>query len=249
LPDAHRFSKFPADTMLTCTVIRHVEIEDLGYLGAALAEGGIAFEYVDAEALTGSDVPDVGDALIVLGGPLGVYEAHEHPFLEREIELIRGCLDEGRPVLGICLGAQLLAAAGGARVYPGARGKEIGWAEVELSDAGIADPLWAGFPRRFTTFHWHGDTFDLPPGAQLQARTPDYVQAFRLGASAYGIQFHPEVVPRELESWIAAYRLELERERLSSEDVLSVPDAGAHRELAHRFGENIARWLKTDGHR
>jgi GMP synthase (glutamine-hydrolysing) len=194
-------------------------------------------------------VPVRHGAVIVLGGPLGVYQADEHPFLDREIALIRACLDEGRPVLGICLGAQLLAAAAGARVYPGERGKEIGWAAVELSDAGVADPLWAGFPRRFTTFHWHGDTFDLPDGAELLARTPGYVQAFRLGVHAYGVQFHPEVVPPELESWIVAYRLELERERLRSEDVLLVPDAEAHRELAHKFGENIARWLKAGAHR
>jgi GMP synthase (glutamine-hydrolysing) len=230
-----------SDRTVSCTVIRHVEIEDLGYLGEGLSRNGIRFEYVNGESL--GDAPDP-EALIVLGGPMGAYEMARFPHLAGLIQLIRRQLQEERPVLGICLGAQLLAAAAGAGVYPGTRGKEIGWAEVELSDAGAADPLWAGFPRRFTTFHWHGDTFDLPDGAELLARTEKYVQSFRLGQNAYGVQFHPEVVPKDLESWIRAYRLELERERLSSQDVLDVPDEAAHRDSAFKFGANIAGWLK-----
>ena len=228
---------------IPCTVIRHVEIEDLGYLGEALTAGGVEFEYVDAQSLVES-ARDTAPALIVLGGPMGAHETERHPCLAQEIDLIRRHLESQVPVLGICLGAQLLAAAYGARVYPGKEGKEIGWAEVELTDTGAADPLWTGFPSRFVTFHWHGDTFDLPSGAQVLARTDRYVQAFRLGANAYGVQFHPEVVPKELESWIRAYHLELERERLSSEDVLNVPDEQVHRALAFKFGENIASWMK-----
>lgn len=226
-----------------CTVIRHVEIEDLGYLGEALERTGIRFEYVDAESLP-DDALTAGDgSLIVLGGPMGAFETDRYPFLGAEIELIRTFLVAERPVLGICLGAQLLAAAAGARVYPGERGKEIGWAPVQLTEAGVSDPLWMGFPESFDTFHWHGDTFDVPEGAELLARSEGYVQAFRLGPAAYGVQFHPEVVPAQLESWIRAYRLELERERLASEDVLGVPDAETHRALAFKFGENIARWM------
>jgi GMP synthase (glutamine-hydrolysing) len=226
-----------------CTVIRHVEIEDLGYLGEALERNGIRSEYVDAESLP-DDAGAVRDGgLVVLGGPMGAYEADRYPHLRAEIELIRAFLAAERPVLGICLGAQLLAVAAGARVYPGERGKEIGWAPVQLTEAGVHDPLWTGFPESFDTFHWHGDTFDLPAGAELLAHTEGYVQAFRLGPAAYGVQFHPEVVPAQLESWIRAYRLELERERLASEDVLGVPNAEIHRALAFRFGENIARWM------
>ena len=225
-----------------CTVIRHVEIEDLGYLGKGLQKGGIRVRYVDASG-PARELPAADAPLIVLGGPMAAYDTDRHPFLAREIELIRRCLERERPVLGICLGAQLLAAAAGARVYHGERGKEIGWAEVELSEAGVADPIWAGFPQCFMTFHWHGDTFDIPDGAVLLASSDRYPQAFRLGPSAYGVQFHPEVVPVELEAWIRAYRLELERERLSSEQVLAVPDEEEHRALAQRFGENVAAWL------
>jgi GMP synthase (glutamine-hydrolysing) len=220
-----------------------VEIEDLGYLGKGLEGGGIEFEYRDAESVT----PELdGDGpIVVLGGPMGVYESERFPFLEVEIELLRQGLASGRPILGICLGAQLLAAAAGAAVRPGARGKEIGWAPVELVDAGAVDPLWHGFPRRFHTFHWHGDSFDLPDDAVALARSEHYLQAFRIGSKAYGVQFHPEVVPDELQAWIHAYRLELERENLTSEDVLAVPNLEEHRRLAHRFGQNVATWLRT----
>ena len=228
---------------ITCTVIRHVAIEDLGYLDEGLSRGGIRFEYVDGESLT-ARLPEV-ETLIVLGGPMGAYEIERYPHLAAVIELIRRQLRDERPVLGICLGAQLVAAAAGGRVYPGTKGKEIGWADVELSEAGVGDPLWQGFPRRFTTFHWHGDTFDLPDGAEVLAHSESYVQSFRLGHFAYGVQFHPEVVPNRLESWIRAYRLELEREKLGSQDVLAVPDDEGHRALASRFGANIAGWLRN----
>jgi len=228
--------------MIPCTVIRHVEIEDLGYLGEACAAGGLACQYVDAQSLT-SQTPATATALIILGGPAGAYETERYPYLHHEIELIRRHLDSGTPVLGVCLGAQLLAAACGGRVFPGELGKEIGWADVELTPSGLSDPLWTGFPARFMTFHWHGDTFELPPGAEILARTDKYVQAFRVESNAYGIQFHPEVVPKELASWIRAYRLELELERLTPKDVLNVPNEDDHRRLALRLGENIADWI------
>ncbi len=200
---------------------------------------------MDADSLNEARL-DPERPLIVLGGPMGAYETERHAFLKTDIELIRRRLADGRPVLGICLGAQLMAAAAGARVYPGERGKEIGWAEVELTTAGCDDSLWEGFPQCFTTFHWHGDSFDIPDGATLLGSSEKYPQAFRLGANGYAVQFHPEVVPPELEAWIQAYHLELEREKLSSEDVLAVPDADVHRRLAYRFGENISRWLKAE---
>ncbi|UCF18242.1 MAG: gamma-glutamyl-gamma-aminobutyrate hydrolase family protein [Gemmatimonadota bacterium] len=227
---------------LRCAVVRHVEIEDLGYLGEGLQRGGVEVDYIDAWDLPTEPVPDAA-GLVVLGGPMAVYEIDRHPYLAREIELIRRYIHQDRPVLGVCLGAQLLAAAGGARVYPGAEGKEIGWFPVELTAGGREDPLWAGFPTSFTTFHWHGDTFDLPAGAELLARSDRYPQSFRIGRHAYGVQFHPEIVPTALESWIRAYRLELARERLDAEDVLAVPDLQAHRALATRFGKNVATWM------
>jgi GMP synthase (glutamine-hydrolysing) len=224
-------------------VIRHVEIEDLGYLGDGLRRGGVTFRYIDADS-PAAVTADPDGPLIILGGPMGAYEIDRYPFLSREIELIRRHVDGGRPVLGICLGAQLIAAAAGARVFRGEHGKEIGWADVELTEAGRADRIWSGFPRRFNTFHWHGDSFDIPATAELLASSDRYPQAFRLGSNVYAVQFHVEVVPARLEAWIHAYRLELEREKLSSQQVLAVPNEREHRRLASRFGENIAAWLR-----
>ncbi len=174
---------------------------------------------------------------------MGAYETDRYPYLADEIELIGEGLRRGRPTLGICLGAQLLAAAAGGNARPGSKGKEIGWAKVRLTVAGAADRIWSGFPSSFQTFHWHGDTFELPPDARLLAITERYPQAFRIDHSAYGIQFHPEVVPNDLDAWIEAYRLELERERLSPGAVLAVPEAHRYRELAARFGRNVVAWL------
>ena len=231
---------------ITCTVIRHVEIEDLGYLGEGLEQGGVAFDYIDARDVSSNPIPD-NRGLIVLGGPMSVYDVDRHPYLDAEIQLIRDHVRLGRPVLGICLGAQLLAAAAEARVYPGQQGKEIGWFEIELTPNGYDDPLWAGFPPKFDSFHWHGDTFDLPAGAELLAFSARYTQSFRIDMHAYGVQFHPEVVPAALDSWIRAYHLELARERLQTDDVLDAPDLTTHRALARRFGENVARWLRSTG--
>lgn len=227
---------------LSCAVIRHVEIEDLGFLGTALAQGGVRFRYVDAASLPAAIEER---ALIVLGGPMGAYETDRFPYLNAEIQLIRRFLDNGWPVIGICLGAQLLAMAGGGSAHPGQRGVEIGWGPVSLSDDGRQDLLWNGFPRSFTAFHWHADTVQLPADARTLARSERYVQAFAVGHAAYGVQFHPEVVPERLEDWIRAYRLELQRERLPVEAVLRVPDAGQHRRLAARFGANVALWLRA----
>src|SRR5262249_51014029 len=123
----------------------------------------------------------------------GVYDSEEYPFLLDELELLRACLQQRLPTVGICLGAQLLASALGARVYPGPH-KEIGWSPLSLTEAGAAGPLvalGAGLP----VLHWHGDSFDLPAGATLLASTALYRhQAFALGPTILGLQFHPEVL-------------------------------------------------------
>ena len=123
------------------------------------------------------------------------------PYLRHEIEILSRAIHEGRPVLGICLGAQLIAKAAGARVYRNPR-KEIGWFEIRLTESGAADPLFAGVPPAETVFHWHGETFDLPPGAAWLASS-DYCrhQAFRLGRAVYGLQFHLEVTPAMIAQW------------------------------------------------
>jgi GMP synthase (glutamine-hydrolysing) len=150
-----------------------------------------------------------------MGGPMGVYEADRYPHLGDELRLIEAALAAGLPVIGTCLGSQLLASALGARVYPNTR-KEIGWHEVALTDAAPADPLFAGLPPRFTPVHWHGDVFDLPAGAVPLARssvTPH--QAFRHGPNAWGLLFHLELDGPQLASWITAFADELASEGIA----------------------------------
>ena len=148
------------------------------------------------------------DLLVVLGGPIGAYEEELYPFLADELRVIERRLAAGRPVLGICLGSQLMARALGARVYPGT-GKEIGWAPLQLTAAGrdsCLAPLGGGAP----VLHWHGDTFDLPKGASLLASTPRYKnQAFAWQRHGLALQCHIEATAAGLERWYIGHACEI----------------------------------------
>jgi GMP synthase (glutamine-hydrolysing) len=171
-------------------VIQHAEHETAGLLGAALAERGAQIDL--RLVFAGHPVPataDEHDALIVLGGPMAAWDPL--PFLDEEARLLASAVRAGRPTLGVCLGAQLLARGLGARVYRGPA-LELGLAPIALTSDGRADPLLAPFDGA-EALHWHSDTFDLPVGATHLASSARYPnQAFRLGARAYGVQFHPE---------------------------------------------------------
>ncbi len=125
----------------------------------------------------------------------------DHPYIQREIQYIRDARERGQPVLGVCLGAQLIAKALGARVHANTV-KEIGWAPVTFMPAAANDPLFAGLPEAETIFHWHSETFALPPGAELLASSDACRnQAFRVGNRIYGVQFHLEVTPSMIAEW------------------------------------------------
>jgi GMP synthase (glutamine-hydrolysing) len=192
---------------LQACVIRHVAFEDLGTFAPVLVGAGFDVTVMDA------GVDDVfepivrSDLVVVLGGPIGAYEQDRYPFLNDELRALGRRLREGRPTLGICLGAQLMAAALGARVYPGPA-KEIGVSPLQLSEAGKTSCLapLAGQP----VLHWHGDTFDLPEHAQRLASTAAYEnQAFSLGRNVLGLQFHPEVDGSRFERWLIGHGGEL----------------------------------------
>jgi len=192
----------------TALAVRHVAFEDVGVWRETLIGLGYDLAYLEAGV---DDLADesllAADLVIVLGGPIGVYETDAYPFVADEIAAVRRRLDEGKPILGVCLGAQLMAAALGARVAP-APAKEIGYAPVELTGAGRASPLARldGVP----VLHWHGDALDLPPGAERLASTSLCpVQAFRIGAWALALQFHVEADPRRIESWLVGHAVEL----------------------------------------
>ena len=194
-------------TMKTAVAIRHVCFEDLGNFEPILMADGYRIEYRETGQDDLSSIGDGVDLLIVLGGPIGVYEQTAYPFLRQEITLVEGRLKKDQPTLGICLGAQIMARALGARVYPGS-GKEIGWHKLTLTQAGRKSPLnhLAGAK----VLHWHGDTFETPPGALLLASTSAYTnQAFSWGQRGLAVQFHPEVKLSTLERWYIGHACEL----------------------------------------
>lgn len=204
--------------MKTAVAIQHIHFEDLGYFEAPLRERGYAVRHVDAceDALHAAAEADL---LVVLGGPMGVYEADRFPFMEAELRLIRERLHAGRPLLGICLGAQLIAHGMGARVYPGET-KEIGFAPVRLTPAGASSSLAEIAPDQ-PVLHWHGDTFDLPSGATLLASTDEYAQqAFSAGPNVLALQFHLEA-GAGIERWLTGHADELAAAGIAAETIRS----------------------------
>jgi GMP synthase (glutamine-hydrolysing) len=204
--------------------LRHVAFEDLGSLVPILASHGYDIEYCDA------GVDDLAraataDLLVVLGGPISVNDEAAYPFLRKECDLIAGRIARGRATLGLCLGAQFIAKALGARVYPGPV-KEIGWSALTLTPAGrgsCLSPL-EGVP----VLHWHGETFDIPAGAEALAGTERYPnQAFTHGHSTLALQFHCEVAARSLERWYLGHTVEL---------TAAAIDIGGLRRDGERFG-------------
>jgi GMP synthase-like glutamine amidotransferase len=181
-------------------VLQHIACEPPGVFEDVLLERG--HELVRAELDEGEPLPAGSwDAVVAMGGPMSVNDESEHPWLAGEKAAIASHVRAGRPFWGSCLGAQLLAASLGARVYAGPA-PEVGVLAVELTGAGRADPVLGALPPSIETLQWHGDTFDLPEGGVLLASSPAYPhQAFRVGRAAYAVQFHVEVTEAMGEEW------------------------------------------------
>ncbi len=187
-------------------VLKHIDIEGPGSIEEFFRDTAWNLRVIDLsrEKLWVKDINDA-DAIISLGGPMNVYEESKYPFLKDEDEFLKKALGEEIPILGICLGAQILAKACGAEVKEALR-KEIGWHKVILTEEGMRDPLFGNMPAQFTVFQWHEDMFDIPEGAAHLAESPACRnQAFRMGKNAYGVQFHVEVNAEIIETWIGAY--------------------------------------------
>ncbi len=204
-------------------VLQHHPVENLGNIADALEGAALAWQYVHVN--DGQPVPanmKGAGGLIVMGGPMGVYQTDRYPWLRDEMRLIEDAVKSNLPVLGVCLGAQILAAALGAKVDRNPNGKEIGWHPIRLHDSAEDDRLMRGLPTTMTPFHWHGDIFDLPPGAiSLASSDKTPCQAFRLGDKAYGFQFHFEVTRDGVAAMADAFGKELIREKIAADRMIS----------------------------
>ena len=221
-----------ADERRSLLVLRHEPFEHLGYFEAVLGDHGISFVYID---LGGTLDLGAHDGMIVMGGPQSANDQE----MAAELHFIRQALDAKTPVLGICLGAQLIAKALGAHVYRNPE-KEIGWAPVHFTDAAAGDPVFGRLPSPSMFFHWHSETFMLPSGAVSLAYSDKCrQQAFRFHDTVYGIQFHPEITPEMIVDWSA------QPANCADADTLDAPldpDAADSGPLARQILEG---WLYT----
>ncbi|GEM44714.1 type 1 glutamine amidotransferase [Deinococcus cellulosilyticus] len=200
-------------------IIQHIRQETPGTLAELLLERG--FNLRTFHPYLGDTVPTQPEniaGLVVMGGPMGVYDKDTHPNLTQEMQLIQNAHQAQVPVVGICLGSQLIAASLGAEVRSSGY-KEIGWYNVKRQSS--TDPLFKNLPENFMGFHWHGDIFDLPEGAELLASSALTThQAYRVGASTYGLLFHMEVTPQIVQDMVQVFQDELAQEGLSGADIL-----------------------------
>ncbi|HEY1076674.1 MAG TPA: type 1 glutamine amidotransferase [Fontimonas sp.] len=222
---------------------QHVPFEDLGCIAPALIACGHDLQVTPWFA--GAKAPALGDydALIVMGGPMNVDEFEQHPWLRDERAAVRAAIDAGKPVLGICLGAQLIAASLGARVTRNAH-VEIGWFDVYRPPQAVQGSLLAGFPERFPAFHWHGDTFALPPGADLLLSSEACAhQAFQIGPRVLGLQFHLEVTAANARDMYVGETMQCSQYVQEPAAVLAQLDhfAGSNR----RMQRLLDNWLAT----
>lgn len=234
--------------------LQHVSFEGPGFILPWLqAHGHTVTSTPLFEPGVTMNAPEDIDALIIMGGPMGIYDEKDHPWLAGEKAFIRACLAAGKHILGVCLGAQLLADALGARVHR-APHKEIGWFPVHPMPPvakGTTMPSW--LPSLFRdhpiVFHWHGDQFDIPPGAADSLRTDaNTCQAFQWSARVVGLQFHPEVTPVLLEDMLAHGAAELEENSPYIQTPEAIRAGLTHANQCNRLmGMVLATWLGEGG--
>lgn len=198
----------------TIYAIQHLAFEDLGSLEDIFYDFGFRVRYFEAGVDDLTLAFNYEGLTIILGGPIGVYETEDYPFLKDELEGLKQRLLENKPTIGICLGAQLIAHALGAKVYAGHQ-KEIGWSELEIksldSDSNVLTSL-----ENIKVLHWHGDTFELPNNATLLASSTIYPnQAFSVGNKILALQFHLEMIEESFEKWLIGHTCEIRHAGLS----------------------------------
>lgn len=227
----------------TAVALRHVHFEDLGSFQGVLESGGNEVQYLDVgiDELWTLDAV-ASDLVVVLGGPISAYEGDRYPFLNEELNFLRNRIAADRPTLGICLGAQLIAAALDAKVAPTGI-KEIGFSPLTLTSQGASGPLrhLADVP----VLHWHGDQFQIPAGAERLAETAACAnQAFSIGSRILGMQFHPEAdASSGFERWLIGHACELSAEQIDPRDLRETADriGPALRDAGRRM---LTEWLR-----
>ncbi len=230
--------------MATVLVFQHAAPETLGVIADALDDRGLKTKYVHSflEEPTPASM-DEFDALIIMGGPMGVYDQGRMPFLKAEMKLIEQALKAKKPILGICLGSQMLASVLGSNIVR-RKEREIGWHRVRLSEQGIFDPLLKSIEPEFMAFHWHRDIFDLPQGAvSLVSSDMTEHQAFRSGDNAYGFLCHMEITENMIREMIRSFSNELDEERM---DPATLMEQGLqyHPPLERIGKELFGRWAE-----
>jgi len=215
---------------MSVLILKNINTEGPGTIEDFLKEQRISYKIVE---LSDEAIPDERgfDALVMMGGPMSVNEAHIYPYISKEEKLVRDFAGKGKKILGVCLGAQVMAKALGSKVYRGTT-PEIGWYDIELTEEGIKDsmmnklaihPKAGDFWKKFKVFHWHGETFDIPSGAVKLAKSDLYPnQAFRYGDSAYAFQFHIEVRKEMVYDWLKNEPVDMNSVKAETEKLYEV---------------------------
>jgi len=226
-------------------VFRHIPSEGLGTIEPFLRQAGVGIDFC---CLDKNDAiperPGDYDAVISMGGPMNANETDRYPFLLKEQKFLELVVRDKIPLLGICLGSQMIAGILGAKVFKGP-GKEIGWFPIEFNDEARRDPVFRIVPeKQATVFHWHGDTFELPKGAALLASSAAYShQAFRYGDCIYAFQFHIEITPEMVQNWVRVNEKELIDIKLISQVPVIVKNTSRYAEALKIFAGKIYQRL------
>ncbi|MFQ5762738.1 MAG: type 1 glutamine amidotransferase [Candidatus Bathyarchaeia archaeon] len=233
--------------MKSILVLKHIAYESPGFIQEFLDAKDLDYAVLDLNKGMKLPPPETCRLAVSLGGPMSVND--DYAFLQRERIFLQECVRRGTTVLGVCLGAQMLASALGARVFANPQ-KEIGHFTVELTSHGLHDGLFEGFNRGFPVFQWHGETFRIPRGARKLASSRLCInQAFRRG-NAYGLQFHLEVSAGMVEDWTHQYATELKQLRVDAEEIILEARRlePTYRELTHKLMINLLQLVDVTRH-